>query len=647
MYYYLVWPRENRYHSKEALTYSSKKNVVPGSLVKIEIKNNLSIGIVVAKAIAPRFKTKDILEVYSINPLPYSLINLIKWVSEYYPAPISNIIRLFTPNKIYADLNTDKTIHNVPTSSTSLPKLNDEQLNAIEQINNPGTYLLHGRTGSGKTRVYQELVIRNYLENKSSVLLIPEINLTTKSFQDFQKIIPKNSLYVVHSRLTTKERSLIWLNILSSKDPVILIGPRSALFYPIKNLGLIIIDEFHDKSYKSNQMPKFQTIRVASILNKYSRSKLILGSATPNITDYYLAKNKNIPILELKNLATTSSLDEPKYRIVDLKDKDNFLKSNLISNNLIESIQHSLENHKQSLIFLNRRGTARLLMCQNCSWISLCSRCNLPLVYHADRNMLICHTCGFSSQNIPFSCPSCSNVNLVYKTAGIKAVFSELERLFPEAKIIRMDSESINKKNIQEFYQKINSNSYDIIVGTQIITKGLDLKNLNTVGVIQADTSLYLPDYSSKEQTFQLLTQVLGRANRGHTSGNLIIQTYNPESSIISKAIKQDYIGFYEEEILDRNKYNFPPYYNLLKLIIKNKSIKRIEKYSNNLKKDILNKHKPNILIEGPFPSFHAHTKDTHNWQMIVKSKSRSRLVEIVKDLPPKWGYDLDPDDLL
>lgn len=641
MYYYSIIIRGSGLNLNNLLTYHSNKPIKIGSLVSVAVLGKEYIGLIVKKSTKPKFKTNPIILIYALPPLNKSALELLQWLKAYYPTSYSSIIKLFVPNKIVA---VNKLTDSPKKQIIKLPSLNLEQTKIISKINKDQTYLLHGITGSGKTRIYQELTKQNIQNNKSVIILTPEIYLTTKLYQDFLNIT-ESEVYLIHSKLSLTTKQKIWFKVAQSKDPIILIGPRSALFYPINNLGLIVVDEFHDNSYKSENHPKYQTIRVAATLRKYTASKLILGSATPSITEYYLAKQKNRAILELKQTAINKKTNKLDYKIVDLKNDKNFNTSKIISNQLLDSISLSLSSKEQSLLFLNRRGTSRLILCKNCGWENLCKNCNLPLVYHKDKNYLICHSCKKIYKDVPFSCPICNSTDIIYKTAGIKAVQEEIEKIFPNAKVVRIDSDSKTTDHLQS-YKDIVESKVDIIVGTQLITKGLDLQNLSTVGLIQADSSLYIPDYASKEKTYQLITQVLGRTNRGHKNGRLIIQTHNPDSSLIRDAINQNYQNFYNLEIADRQKYKFPPFYFVAKLTNQKASPLSAKRKSDELV-DNINKTYANIIIEGPSPPYHEKTKNKYKSQIILKSKSRSTLTKIISSLPSGWNYDIDPNDLL
>lgn len=643
MFYYNVWVRSDKYKSKNSLTYSSLNKLRIGTIVNVPLKNENILGFVYSTSEKPRFKIKAINKSFDNFILPKKYLSLANWISEYYFTSVGDVTRLFLPKTL--EIENLETPKNQKISKITLPQLTEQQSEVIEKIDSKGTYLLHGRTGSGKSRVYLELSMQQYDKGYSSIILTPEISLTSQLYKNFKKVF-KDKVILVHSKLSTKQRLQLWLKCIKSSDPVIIIGPRSALFYPLEKIGLIVIDEAHETSYKSDQTPKYQALRVASVLSKLSNSILIIGSATPSLADYYIAKERNIPILNMTKLAKNNTDFNTSYKIVDLKDRTNFTRSRLISNVLIDAINEALNQKQQVLIYLNRRGTSRLILCDQCGWEDLCPKCNLPMTYHQDKDILICHSCGLINKNIPRECPICKNISIIFKTAGTKAIESELTKLFPSKKIARFDSDNNKSERVDQNLEEILNGRIEILIGTQLLAKGFDLPKLSVVGLIQADTSLYIPDFTSKERTFQLITQVLGRINRGHLDSKAIIQTYNPKSTLIKSAVKQNYEDFYNEELKERKLYKFPPYYFLLKLSIKKKSPESSEKTCLKIIDLIKNSHLK-VIIEGPAPSFHEKSNNLYNWQIILKSTDRNEFLKILKLIPSSVQFDLDPNNLL
>lgn len=648
MLYYYIWVRSNRYHGSEPLTYSSDKVLVTGQIVEVELQKERVLGIITGTTSKPRFQTKNIELILNLPPLPPALIKVSQWLIQYYPAPLGIVANQLIPGAI-----SEKTIQSIMTPEfvdapnlSQLPPLTDEQTAALDSIETSGTYLLHGITGSGKTRVYMELAHRTYLSGKSSVILTPEISLTAQLASNFKAIFGERVI-IMHSQQTPRERLQAWLTCLtqSQTEPIIVIGPRSALFSPLLKIGLIVMDEAHEAAYKQEQAPQYQTVRVASFYASVSRSTLILGSATPAVTDYYMAVQKQRPIIELQSTAHKQRFKNEDIVVVDQKDQNLFTRSKLLSTPLVNSIKQALLAKQQSLLYLNRRGTARLVMCEECGWQATCPHCDLPLTYHGDNHLLRCHSCNFFQSSFN-SCPVCGHPSILFKTAGTKAVVEEVQRLFPEARVSRFDTDNLKAERFEQHYEAVRSGSIDILVGTQLLAKGLDLPLLSTLGVIMADTSLYLPDFSAQEKTFQLITQVLGRIGRGHTNSQAIIQTFHPDHPIIKLALANDYQAFYKMELNNRQRYLFPPYCFLLKISVRRASSKAAETAATNLK-TVLESTVSKIIVEGPTPCFYERFQNKFQWQLIVKAKDRSRLIAAIEALPAGCSYDIDPNDLL
>lgn len=645
MHYYEVWVRSDQYRGTDALTYRYDGLLHSGQIVLLVMRNQQVLGVVTKESAKPAFATKAILAVLDLPPLPATSLALAAWLQRFYASPVGVIMGLFLPGTIHPRyLGNLADMPHLPTGQNKLPPFTDEQQAVLDRISRTDTYVLHGRTGSGKTRIYIELVRRSLADNKSALVLCPEIGLTSQLALQFKAIFG-DSVVVLHSQLTAKEREIVWLTILTASQPIVVIGPRSALFSPIRNIGVIIVDEAHDQAYKQEQPPYYQTTRVASQLRQISDCGLVLGSATPSITDYYLALTKAKPILRMTQLARQDNVPKRSVSIVDLKSQHEFTRSRHISATLIGSISSSLEHHEQALLYLNRRGTARVTLCSACGWQALCPNCDLPLAYHGDTFTLRCHTCGYQTRP-PFSCPVCGNQTISLKSFGTKAIVDEVQRIFPEARILRFDTDSLKDERLEQQYDRIVRGDVDILVGTQMLAKGLDLPRLSTLGVIVADSSLYLPDYTATERTYQLLTQVIGRVGRGHLSSRVVIQTYYPDSPLIQAALEDDWDSFYSREIAEREQYQFPPFSYLLKLSCRRATQPSVERATKKFVQ-LLRAAGLRIQVEDPSPSFHEKTGGQFQWQVVVRSKDRNELLKVLERLPNGWSYDLDPADLL
>ncbi len=610
------------------------------------LRSKQVLGIVLQSTTKPRFPTKDISRAPALPPLPGNSIRLAEWVQKFYAAPIGVIMQQFLPPHLperYTEAETmDDAPHQAARPNDKAP-LTEQQRDALAAISKPDTYLLHGRTGSGKTRIYIELAKRAFANHGSSIILAPEIGLTSHLARAFEHAFP-GKIVVLHSQLTAKERARVWIRILRSQEPLIVIGARSALFSPLGQLGLIVVDEEHDQAYKQEQPPYYHAVRAASKLRQINGCTLILGSATPSIQDYYLAQATHKPILRLDQVAIPSS-HEHSVVLVDMKDRSLFKRSSHISIALSRAIESSLAKGEQSLLYLNRRGTARVTLCTVCGWQALCPNCDLPLTFHGDLFTLQCHVCGYH-QPQPTACPSCGNPSIEFHSFGTKAIAHEVQLLFPEARTLRIDSDNSKAESLEHQLESIASGSVDILVGTQLVAKGLDLPRLSTVGVIAADTSLFLPDYTAKERSYQLLTQVIGRVGRGHTSSKIIVQTYQPESKLVRAALHDDWSNFYNDELDERRKYSFPPFVHLLKISCRQASATKAEHALMRFKYEI-ESQSLGVGIEGPTPAFHEKRSKLYCWQIVVKATDRNRLLGIASQLPKGWSYDIDPVDLL
>jgi primosomal protein N' (replication factor Y) len=643
MYYYHIWVRSDRYRGIEALTYHYATRLERGTIIQVPLRTKAVPGFVVAETTRPRFATKPISTILPVQPLPDNSIRLAAWLQQYYATPVGVTTTQFLPVQFHTSYLSNIEPIQQHALIDELPPLTTAQRRALDVIDKPDTYVLHGRTGSGKTRIYLELAKQTISQGGSCFVLTPEIGLTPQLFAQFTKLFGAQTI-LLHSQLTAKEREIAWLTILQAQTPLVVIGPRSALFSPLHNIGLIVIDEAHDTAYKQEQPPYYHALRVAAQLRSLCDAQLVLGSATPSVVDYYVALEKQKKILRLDRNAIDKS-PERRLAIVDLKDRTQFVRSAHISNALIESIQMSLSNKEQVLLYLNRRGTARITLCQTCGWQALCPRCDLPLAYHGDAHRLRCHTCGFE-QNPITTCLTCGGKSLQLRSFGTKAIVDEVTKLFPEARVLRVDTDNAKGERIEAQYQRIISGKIDILVGTQMLAKGLDLPLLSTLGVVLADSSLYLPDYTARERTYQLITQVVGRIGRGHIASRAVIQTYDPSSPLLEAALSDDWNKFYEAEIEERRQYFFPPFCHLLKVHCRRSTPDSAERALSQFRDEIIAKGTA-ITVENPAPSFHEKVSGKYQWQLVIKARSRGQLLKTLTWLPKGWSYDLDPVDLL
>ena len=638
MYYYEVWVRSNRYHGKDALTYQSADKLSIGQLVHVPLQRETVTGFISGLAARPSFATKPLVAL-PLPALPPQLVKLAAWLQAYYPAPLGMVAQQITPtiSKVV-----DAPVAALPVPVTAqLPKLTAEQQAAYDIIQAADTYLLHGKTGTGKTRLYIELALQTVGAGQAAVILTPEISLTSQLAARFIEVFGER-VVILHSQLTPVERRSAWQKILTAREPLIVVGPRSALFSPLHNIGLIVMDEAHEPAYKQEQAPHYQTNRVASKLRELHGATLVLGSATPSVNDYQLAEQRGKQIIRLSALAVGDQ-QPATTTVVDLKDRTLFPRSHYISQPLQEAMQRALANGEQSLLYLNRRGTARIVICETCGWQAMCPHCDIPLTYHGDTHELRCHVCNFK-MGPPSSCPDCKKPTIVYKSIGTKAVVDEVRKLFPSARVQRFDTDNAKADRFEQHDAAVRRGDVDILVGTQLLAKGLDLPYLSVLGVLMADTSLQMPDYTASERTYQLLNQVLGRVGRGHRASHTFVQTYQPANAVIHAAITDDWPTFYARELAERQQFKFPPYYYLLKLQVRRASAKAAAKAAETLATALAAKP---VIIEGPAPSLHEKIGGKYQYQLVIKAKQRSALLQIIAELPANWSYDIDPSDLL
>lgn len=519
---------------------------------------------------------------------------------------------------------------------TNKLKLTPEQKEAFEKIEkeikeeNYKEFLLYGVTGSGKTEIYLQAIEEVLKKGKTAIVLVPEISLTPQMVDRFISRFGQEDIAVLHSKLSVGERYDQWKKIKKGECKIV-IGARSAIFAPINNLGLIIIDEEHDSSYKSETNPRYNAKELAGYIAKQNSIPLILGSATPDVCTYYKAKNNNIELLELTKRANNSKL--PIVETVDLRMELANGNKSILSEKLYNEIEKNLLDKKQTILFLNRRGYSTFVMCRDCGYTVKCKNCNITMTYHLNTNKLKCHYCGHEEKSV-LECPECHSKNIKYFGTGTQKLEEEINKIFPNASTIRMDIDTVSKKNShEEILNKFKNENIDILIGTQMVVKGHHFPNVTLVGVIAADSSLYIEDYKASERTFQILTQVAGRAGREKLPGRVIIQTYNPENFAIECSKKQDYDKFYETEIELRKQLKYPPFCDIISIGLTDIDNNKIKNVSERLYKNIKNlieKENTNIFIYKPLPCPIDKIKNRYRWRIIIKGKLTNKLINVI-----------------
>lgn len=557
--------------------------------------------------------------------------------------------------------------------------LTDEQETALTQIlhsfnppipqsSNP-PILLHGITGSGKTELYLRAAAEAIRRGRSVIILVPEIALTPQIVRRFLERFP-GQVGLIHSRLSDGERYDTWRRARAGLLKLV-IGPRSALFTPLPNVGLIVVDECHDSSYYQSEPPFYSAVRAAELYGKLCGAVTVLGSATPPVETRYRSQGGGIRLLELKERAANSGAADslkgglPPVSIVDMRAELKAGNRGIFSRELSESIAEVLERGEQAILYLNRRGTATYVFCRDCGYVLTCPHCETPLTYHVSPlpnfsveantenlpNRLICHRCGYS-RNMPSTCPACGGRNIRAYGLGSEKVERDVKALFPQARVLRWDWETTREKDAHEIILTHFSNHQaDILVGTQMLAKGLDLPLVTLVGIVLADVGLHLPDPFAGERVFQLLTQVAGRAGRSARGGKVVLQTFQPEHPLIQAAAGHDYAGFYRMEIENRRRLRYPPFSRLIRLEYRHRDPAKAEAearaLAQRLQALIETEKRAQTDLIGPAPCFFAKTNDIFRWQVILRGPQPHSLIQNLPGLNNGWRVEVDPQSLL
>ncbi len=533
--------------------------------------------------------------------------------------------------------------------------LNSIQQRCVDTIlsqSSSNKFLIHGITGSGKTEIYMNLVKEMIKKNKDSIILIPEIALTPQMVERFKGRFGRD-IAIFHSRLSIGERFDEWMRVKTGNVKVA-IGARSAIFLPFSNLGLIVIDEEHETSYKSDSDPKYHARDIASLKAEIEGCKVVLGSATPSIETYYKATEGEYDIITLNHRADGANL--PTIEIVDMREELKEGNKSMFSRRLYEEMTACLEKKEQAIMFLNRRGYSTFVSCRECGYVFKCDNCDISLTYHNDNN-LTCHYCG-AKQRALKTCPKCKSKYVKYFGVGTEQLEHSVRKTFLDSKPLRMDFDTTRgKDSYEKIYKDFSAKRHNVLIGTQMIAKGLDFKEVTLVGIIAADLSLNLPDYRAAEKTFQLVTQVAGRAGRGNKAGKVILQTYNPDNYSIVYAAANDYKSFYEEEIIIRKLREYPPFSKILCINLSSENeehlIKSIQSLADKVR--IKNYGSDKIELLGPCPCGVSKIKSLYRWQIIIKGDFDDNYAMDIKNLVYEQinykniriGIDINPNNLL
>ena len=519
---------------------------------------------------------------------------------------------------------------------TTALSLNAEQQVAVETIlqsvqeQQSQTYLLEGITGSGKTEVYLQVIAEVLNQGKTAIMLVPEISLTPQMVQRFKSRFGEH-VAVMHSGLSQGEKYDEWRKIERGEAEVV-VGARSAIFAPIENIGVIIIDEEHEASYKQEETPRYHARDLAIWRSEYHHCPVVLGSATPSLESRARAQKNVYQRLRLTQRANQAAT-LPTIDVVDMRQEVENGNVSSFSMSLQEKLQERLEKNEQSVLLLNRRGYSSFVMCRDCGYVLPCPNCDISLTLHMDSKTMKCHYCGHE-ERIPYRCPNCGQDKIRYYGTGTQKVEEELQTLLPDSRILRMDVDTTRRKGAHEkILRTFGEGQADILLGTQMIAKGLDFPNVTLVGVLNADTALNLPDFRSSERTFQLLTQVSGRAGRAEKPGEVIIQSFNPEHYAIQLAKAQDYEDFYTKEMYIRHRGDYPPYYFTVQITAshpeENEAAKQMFQIATKLKQGL----SPQAILLGPTPNAIMRVNNRYFYQVIIKYKQEPMLQPLLKEI--------------
>ena len=647
----------------EAFTYIVPEELRPqikiGSRVNAPFKTSYKVGIVqridskAQKNGLNKIKLKSIYSLLDDGPLvPENLLKLISWVSQYYMSTSGLALKNVVPSAFFTGKKAGKsriTYDDVINNANDI-KLSSEQRNALDEINkkNEGVFLLHGVTGSGKTEVYIN-AIKSLPADKEAIVLVPEIAITSQMVDRFRSNFG-DSVVFYHSGLSIGERITQWRRMREGEVRVV-IGVRSAVFAPFTNLGLMVIDEEHESSYKQFEGLRYSARDVALARSKMEGIKIILGSATPSMEAFYAAQNGTFTYLEIKNRVALRKM--PDVEIVDMTkaEKQTFSFSTV----LLDALKDNIQKKQQSLIMLNRRGYSPFFICTDCGHTYKCPSCSITLIYHKDTNTLNCHYCN-SYLDLKDRCPECNGTGVKYLGSGTQRVEEDIRLLLPELAVKRMDRDTTQKKlSHYRIIKQMEEKKLDVLLGTQMVAKGHDFPDVTLSAVISADIALNLPDFRSGERAFQLFTQLAGRAGRGEVSGKALIQTYEPDHYVFEYVKDHDYKSFYKNEIELRKELSYPPFSKLIRIIFsfrtKDSAGRIVKSIANRTRK--LN-HK-GVEVLGPAPAPIEKIRSLWRWHLIIKGKNSRTLRHTASDIlanlkdikEVKIDVDVDPINLL
>ena len=652
-------PLLHTFHYEVPLEFQD--HIQEGSRVLVPFKNRKFLGTVVGFSTSPYKNLKAILGLP--DPAPFfspQMLEFLRRMALHYAAPLGEVLKMALPNFDVQKSRKTKPyfLESLPAEQKKQISLTPSQKEILEELKQAlsknifSPFLLHGVTGSGKTEIYLRIIHEVLARKKEALVLVPEISLTPQLLSRFEARF-SGKIAVLHSRLTVAQRREEWFKIKNEKVSIAL-GARSAIFAPFENIGVIIVDEEHDSSFKQEEKVRYNARDMALIRGQLEKAIVILGSATPSLESYFNVQHQKLSLLQLPERVSNARL--PSVELVDLKKTQT-----IFSDPLLKALEETLLYKNQAILLLNRRGYAPVQLCQECGYAPKCPHCSVSLTVYAKQQKLICHYCSHTIL-LNAQCPECKSKAFNFLGLGTEKVEEELCRLFPHARIARMDRSSTQKKEtLGRFLSDFSSQKIDILIGTQMVAKGHDFPNVTLVGVILADISLYVPDFRAPERTFQLLTQVAGRAGRGDQEGRVIIQTFNPSHYSLQFAKTHDTLGFYKQELAHRQELLYPPFSKLIHFKVSHPlekkgraKIQELSSLCQSLLKSIPDLSTLELLGPAPAPLFKL--KDKYRFHLLLKSPSykliKIFLAQLLKhdrfcSKQPSVQIDVDPLNLL
>jgi len=623
----------NSRHTDTYYTYACNEEIAVGDVVEVPFNrgNKVKTAYVFETDVTPDCEPERIKEIAGKNPhisLTKEIIETCIFMKRRYGIKYLDAVRCFVPNGKIAKAGKEKEPYkDSKGEEQNISALTFEQEKAVETMaaaveeGRQENFLLHGVTGSGKTEVYMQVIARVLSQGRTAIMLVPEIALTKQVTERFIARFGKENIAVLHSKLTQRERFDEWMRIRRGQASIV-IGARLGVFAPLENIGAIIMDEEHEATYKSDMTPKYDTVDIALKRLMHYSGVLILGSATPSVVSYERAREGIYKLVELKERYNSNPL--PKVELVDMREELKAGNRTVFSGRLYREIQNTLAKGQQIILFLNRRGYSTFVSCRECGEVMTCPECGISLTYHKRENAGVCHYCG-KRFPIPESCPVCGSKYIKFFGSGTEKVEEFTREIFPDASVDRLDLDTAkNSREINRILSQFSKGKTDILIGTQLVAKGLDFKNVGLVGVVAADVSLHIPDYRSAERTFQLVTQVSGRAGRGDEEGLVIVQSYTPDNFALTTAAEHDYRRFFELEITARRMMDYPPFTDLILVEFTSGQAEEALEACENCRSYLLRSgicgQEGESSIFSPKLSYHFKGKDSFRYYILIKS---------------------------